>query len=82
MTDPCGSDSSADSEMTTFDGRIVHNRINGFTICHGIFRTGFIRTPFTYEFSTYQETKYLRGGASSHYVMHEVRFFQLKIQSI
>ena len=46
MTDPCGSNSSADSEITLFDGRIVHNRINGFTICHEIFRTGFVRTPF------------------------------------
>ena len=72
VTDPCGSNSSAVSEMTAFDGRIVHNRINGFTICHGIFRTGFVRTPLP-EF---------RGGASSHYAMHEVRFFQLKIQSI
>ena len=46
MTDPCGSNSSADSEITVFDGGIVHNRINGFTICHEIFRTGFVRTPF------------------------------------
>ena len=52
VTDPCGSNSSADSEMTAFDGRIVHNRINGFTICHGIFRTGFVRTPLP-EFSTH-----------------------------
>ena len=52
----CGSNSSADSEMTAFDGRIVHNRINGFTICHGIFRTGFVRTPLP-DFSTHQENK-------------------------
>ena len=52
MTDPCGSNSSADSEITAFDGEIVHNRINGFTVCHEIFRTGFVRAPLP-EFSTH-----------------------------
>ena len=52
VTDPCGSNSSADSEITAFDGEIVHNRINGFTLCYEIFRTGFVRTPLP-EFSTH-----------------------------
>ena len=52
VTDPCGSNSSAGSEITVLDGRIFHNRINGFTICHEIFRTGFLRTPLP-EFSTH-----------------------------
>ena len=79
VTDPCGSNSSANSEMTAFDGRIVHNRINGFTICHGIFRTGFVRTPLP-EFSTHQENKLPLRWRQSHYVIHEVRFFKLFIK--
>ena len=75
----CGSNSSADSEMTAFDGRIVHNRINGFTRCHGIFRTGFVRTPLP-EFSTHQENKLPLRWHQSHYVIHEVRFFKLFIK--
>ena len=70
VTAPCGSNSSADSEMTLIRELFLNN------ICHKIFTTGFVRALFP-EFSTHKVRSRL---PSSHSVMHEVRFIQLKIQ--